>query len=118
LWRGFRSGDETRFNYRYTVDTNDRTDTDSVRQSVSFDYIVPLSVNRSVTTTVQYEDIDFDNDLSPDYEFVSGVLRYNASGDDLDINLSAATRSLIAPMISTISRVSSWIRPSPGNSAR
>ena len=88
LWRGFRAGDETRFNYRYTVDTNDRTDTDSVRQSVSVDYVVPLAVNRSVTTSLQYEDIDFDNDLSPDYESVSGVLRYNASGDDLDINLS------------------------------
>ncbi len=88
LWRGFRPGDETRLNYRYTVNTNDRTNTDSVRQSTSIDYIVPLSPRRSVTTTLQYEDVDFDNDLSPDYEFVSGVLRYNASGDDLDINLS------------------------------
>lgn len=89
LWRGFRPGDETRLNYRYVRTIYDRTNTDSVRQSTSIDYIVPLSQSRSLTTTLQYEDIDFDNDLSPDYEFVSGMLRYTASGDDLDINVSA-----------------------------
>ena len=88
LWRGFRPGDETRLNYRYVRTYYDRTNTDSVRQSTSIDYVVPLSQSRSVTTTLQYQDVDFDNDLSPDYEFVSGSMRYNATGDDFDINLS------------------------------
>lgn len=74
--------------YQYAVVTEQRSDTDSKRQTGSFAYIVPISPKRQIQLNASIEDVNYDSEQNPDYLSKSANLRYVNQGDQVDFDSS------------------------------
>jgi hypothetical protein len=74
--------------YDYSVVTAQRTDTDSVRQTGTASYIIPISTERRVQLNASYGDVNYDSSQSIDYVSNSADLQYVSTGEVIELDTS------------------------------
>lgn len=74
--------------YDYSVVTAQRTDTDSVRQTGTASYIIPISTERRVQLNASYGDVNYDSSQSIDYVSNSADIQYVSTGEVIELDTS------------------------------
>jgi hypothetical protein len=82
------SNHEIHLHYGYEFSNAEDTDTDSRRQTVDLNYVIPLSPRSRVQLNGSFGHVDYDNDLYSDYNSKSGNLEYAVQGDLIELDTS------------------------------
>jgi hypothetical protein len=75
--------------YTFGVTNAEETRTDSQRHTGSLTYLIPLSPTRELALVGSYSDVDFDDELSPDYESRTASLRFSSRSRVLELSTTA-----------------------------
>jgi hypothetical protein len=75
--------------YHYDFYNTDETASDSVAQTGTASYVIPISVSKRVQLNADRSRVEFDSDLSPDYVAYVGELQFVSEGTDFELDTAA-----------------------------
>lgn len=84
-----RNNDEVQLQYFHTVTTSDINLTDSQRDTLSASYVLNVGQNDQLVFNVADNKVDFDDNNAPDLNALTGAVRWNRFGPQVDMSVMA-----------------------------